>query len=134
MKHVIRIFVIIAVLFLFSGAILAQSATRVKFRRGATGATLSGTLNGYRSQRIFVIRVRRGQTLRTEQIKSDSSSRYITVFIKNPRGRVVGDADASCNNRKEITPTAAGDYRIEVVQCRKADAWRGTFRLKVTVQ
>jgi hypothetical protein len=46
----------------------------------------------------------------------------------------VGDSDASCNNRREISPTVAGDYRIEVVECQKADRWRGRFYLRVSVR
>lgn len=118
---------------LSAAATLAFSQQRISFARGAKQAIVTGNLNGYRGRKIFVIRVRRGQTLRTEQLKSDASNRYVTVSIKAPDGRFVGDADASCNNRKVIAPTRAGDYRIEVVECQKADAWRGRFRLKVRV-
>lgn len=134
MRKTIKILIVASILFVFSATVLAQKATRVKFRKGATSATVSGTLASYKSKRFFVIRLRAGQTLRTEQIKSDSSTRYITVVVKNPRGKIVGDSDASCNNDKEVAPTQAGDYRIEVVECQKADAWRGSFKLKVSVK
>jgi hypothetical protein len=110
----------------------AQSLVRIKFPRGATRANVSGTLSGYRSKRAYVIRVRAGQTLRTEQVSRDSHP--ITIYIKDPFVRPVGDSDASCNNRREITPTIAGDYRIEVVECQKADPWRGRFRFEITVR
>jgi hypothetical protein len=77
-----------------------------------------------------VIKVRTGQTIRTEQI---GGVHPITIFISDPNGEGVGDSDASCNNRREITPTVAGDYQIQVVECQKADAWRGRFRFRVTV-
>ena len=80
-----------------------------------------------------MVKVLQGQTLKTEQVKGDAG-RSITVSIKNPSGKVVGDSDASCNNRQEIKATVAGDYTITVYECQKADAWRGRFRLKVTVK
>ncbi len=131
-KKFLPAFVFILALF---GAtnLFAQKAQRITFKSGAKQAFATGNLNGYRGKRVFVIRVRRGQTLTTEQIKSDSSNRYITVYLKAPNGADVSDSDASCNNRKRVSPTRAGDYRIEVVECRKADAWRGSFRLKVRV-
>jgi hypothetical protein len=107
---------------------------RIYFRRGATAAIVTGNLTGYRDSQKYLLKVRRNQTLQTVQIKSDSSSSYITVAVRNPNGDYVGDADASCNNRKEITPTVAGDYVLEVTECRKADAWRGSFRLFVAVK
>lgn len=129
-----KILPIIIFLFVLAAYSLAQNVERIKFARGAISATAAGSLKGYKSKKVFVIRVRRGQTLRTEQFKGDRSLKYITVFIKDPSGKYVGDSDASCNNRKEITPTRAGDYRIEVVECQKADAWRGSFKLKVAVE
>ncbi|HVE58545.1 MAG TPA: hypothetical protein VNB22_17055 [Pyrinomonadaceae bacterium] len=122
----------VAVILLMT-ATFAFSQQRITFKRGAKQATVTGNLNSYRGKKVFVIRVRRGQTLSTEQVKPDASNRYITVSIKAPNGGIVGDSDASCNNRKEISPTRSGDYRIEVYECQKADAWRGTFRLKVRV-
>lgn len=95
-------------------------------------ANVSGTLNSYRSRRVYVIRVREGQTLKTEQV--GDSPRRITIFVKGPSGDDVGDSDASCNNRREISPTEAGDYTIEVVECQKADPWRGRFTFRVTVR
>jgi hypothetical protein len=132
MKKIIQV---LALFFVLLGtATLAFGQQRITFKRGARTAVVTGNLNGYGGKKIFIIRVRRGQTLRTEQIKSDSSDRYITVSIIAPNGEEVVDSDASCNNLKEISPTRAGDYRIEVYECRKADRWRGNFRLKVSVE
>ena len=131
MKKIFYVFTVAA--FLLVATTFAFSQQRIKFKSGARAATVTGNLYSYKSRKVFIIRVRRGQTLSTEQIKPDASNRYITVSIKAPNGETVGDSDASCNNRKEIAPTVAGDYRIEVYECQKADAWRGSFRLKVKV-
>lgn len=123
---------ILAILLLVASASIAQTATRIKFQNGAVSANVSGTLNSFRSKRVYVIRVRAGQTLTTEQIGAET--RRITIFVKDAAGNYVGDADASCNDRKEISPTEPGDYTIEVVECQKADPWRGRFTFRVTVR
>jgi len=112
-------------------ASFGQTPKRIKFARHAVSAKVSGTLSGYKSEQRFRIRVRDGQTLRTEQI---GDGHHITIYIEDPHGNDVGDSDASCNNRREITPTEAGDYLIRVVECQKADPWRGRFRFRVTVR
>ena len=108
----------------------AQTPTRIKFARGAVSASVTGKLTGFSDKKTYVIKVRAGQTLRTRQ----TGKNYITISIKDPNGDDVSDADASCNDRKEVTPTVAGDYVLTVVQCQKADEWRGTFRFRVTVR
>jgi hypothetical protein len=124
--------VVVTLLLVLSSGTAMSGQTRIKFRRGAVSANVSGTLNSDKGKRIYVIRVREGQTLRTEQVRG--STRPITIFIKDPAGEGVGDSDASCNNRREISPTTSGDYTIEVVECQKADPWRGRFTFRVTVR
>lgn len=134
MKRIFPILVVSIVLSFMATTIFAQNATRVKFRKGTVSKIVSANLNGFKSTKVFVIRVRAGQTLKVEQIKSDSSTHYVTVAIKSPSGEDVTDSDASCNNRKEVTPTESGDYVITVSECMKADEWRGSFRLKFWVE
>jgi hypothetical protein len=134
-----KLFPILAVaVILFMTATFAHSQLvgreRVRFKRGARSAIVTGNFGGYKDRKIFVVGARRGQTLSVEQIRSNSSNRYVTLVIKAPNGEDVTDSDASCNNRKLVKPTVAGYYRIEVKECQKADAWRGSFRLKVTVK
>jgi hypothetical protein len=127
-----RTSILVLLLLAISSTALAQTSTRIKFRRGAVHADVSGTLNSFRSKRTYLIKVRAGQTLQTEQ--TGGSSRPITIYVKDSNGNDVGDSDASCNNRREISPTEAGDYKIEVVECQKADPWRGRFTFRVTVR
>lgn len=135
MKYQIKLSVAAFVIFLAaSSAIFAQSSSRVKFAKGATSANIVGKLNGFKDNKIYRIKVREGQTLNTEQIMNEASLHYISVSITDPSGADVTDSDASCNSRKEVTPTAAGDYVITVYECQKADKWRGSFKLKVTVK
>ena len=134
MKKQLRVLAVGTILLFASAAIFAQKPMRVSFYKGATTAIVSGNLRNYKDKKVFVIRVRRNQTLNTEQINSENSARYISVSIKSPSGEDATDSDASCNNRKEVAPTAAGDYTITVYECGKADAWRGRFKLKITVK
>lgn len=128
MKKLIQISIFTAIFFALSIVAFGQKATRIKFAGGATQKTVSGNLRSYKSEKTFVIRVRRGQTLRA------SSNQYVTLSVLNPSGEDVMDRDASCNSRAEISPTVAGDYKIIVYECKKADAWRGKFYLKVSVK
>ena len=130
MKNIVRFLIITAAIAAFSAVVFGQSQ-RIKFARGATSAVVSGSLNSYKSKRTFVIRVRAGQKLTTAQVGNN----YITVDIKPPAGSTwEPDMAADCHNRHEVEPTDAGDYILTVTECRKADRWRGKFRLRVTVR
>ena len=128
--------ILLSIVLLFSvvSFAAAQRPVRIKFARGVTRASVTGTLNGYRDKRDYTIRVKAGQTLKTEQVIMRRGSGSITIYITDPTGGPGGDSDMSCNNRHEITPTVAGDYQIQVVECPKADRWRGTFQFRVSVR
>lgn len=116
---------------LASGQTTSQAPERITFARGSISAVVTGRLGGHRDQRSFVLRVRSGQTISTEQL---GGSDPITITITDPDGNNVGDMDASCNNRRQVTPTIAGDYLLTVVECEKADEWRGRFRFRISVK
>src|SRR5215213_5398552 len=79
-----------------------QKAQRITLGRGATTTIVTGALKGYKDRKVYLLRVRDGQTLSTEQVSSPSSLHYITVGIDSPSGEEISDADASCNNRQEV--------------------------------
>ena len=131
MKKLVPALLALGLLSVCSAAVSAQKATRIQFARGAVSTVVTGTLNGYKSQRTFVIRVRQGQTLTTESVGKNP----ITVGIEAPPGSTYEqDMAADCHDKNEVSPTAGGDYRITVTECLKADRWRGTFRLRVKVR
>lgn len=101
MKKLIQITTIAVILFVLSSVASAQKATRIRFAKGKTSATVSGYLRGYKSKKVFVIRVRKGQTMKM------SSKQSVTVTVYNPSGEDVSDKDASCNSRAEVSPTVA---------------------------
>ena len=106
----------------------ARPVKRIKFPKGATKVVVTGTLNGHKDSQTFLLRVNKGQTLKV------SSPQYVTLTVLDPAGEDQVDRDASCNSRAEISPTVAGDYKIVVVECLKADPWKGNFKLSVTVK
>ena len=122
---------ILTTMFLAALGAEAQTPTRVNFERGLDRTVLTGTLHGYGDRKSFVLRVRKGQKLTTQ----NAGKNYITVDIVPPKGSAYEpDLAADCHDHHDVHPTAAGDYVIRVVECRKADSWRGTFKLRVTVQ
>ena len=130
MKKLILIIFAAAILSVSTVAASAQSVTRITFAHGATSKVVTGTLNGYKSHRTYVIRVKKGQTLTTEAVKN-----FITIGVEAPPGSTYEqDMAADCHDKNEVNPTARGDYKITVTECMKADRWRGTFKFRVTVQ
>jgi hypothetical protein len=130
MRKVFTIFILSAIIGLCSAAVSAQRPVRITFAKGQKTKVITGTMNGYRSIRNYVIRVRKGQVLTTEAVKQ-----YITIGVEAPPGSdYEQDMAADCHDRNEVTPTAAGDYQISVTECKKADAWRGTFKFRITVK
>jgi hypothetical protein len=108
----------------------AQRPVRITFAKGQTTKVITGTMNGYKSIRNYVIRVRKEQTLTTESVK-----KYITIGVEAPPGsNYEQDMAADCHDRNEVNPTAAGDYQISVTECKKAEPWRGTFKFKIKVK
>jgi hypothetical protein len=129
-KLIITIFAMTLVL-VFSAVAFGQRTQRITFGKGRTSSMVTGTLTGYKSHRTFLIRVLNGQTLKTE----NAGNNYITISIEAPPGSTYEqDMAADCHDRNEVSPTAAGDYRITVTECLKADRWRGTFKFRVTVR
>jgi hypothetical protein len=119
-----------AIVIVVSSAAYSQT-TVVNMRKGVNTVVLTGRLKGYRGHRTYSVRVRKGQTLTTESIGQN----HITVDITAPRGsHYEPDLAADCHDRNEVSPTAAGIYMIRVNECTKADAWRGTFRLRLRVR
>ena len=129
MKKLILIAFASVILSICSVAASAQ-ITRIHFAHGQTSKVITGTLKGYKSHRTYVIFVKKGQTLSTEQVKNQ-----ITIGVEAPPGSTYEqDMAADCHDRNDVNPTAKGDYKITVTECLKADAWRGTFKFRVTVK
>jgi hypothetical protein len=115
---------IVTALILCASAAAAQ--TQITFARGATQATARGYLHGQNDAAIFLLRARAGQHRRVE-IAGRGGTHGVVIFPSGkqdggPRG-VVFDDDIN----------EAGDYRISVTKSSIADAWSGSFTIKVDV-
>lgn len=109
------------------------AAERIKFAKGASSATVTGKLGGFDDAKHYVIAVGKGQTMTIEPLNTNSSG-HVSVYVTDPAGENANDMDLSCHSRATVKPTLAGDYEIQVVECQKADPWKGSFKLKVTVK
>jgi len=130
MKKLIRISLLISVFALLPAAASAQ--TWVNFAPGAVSKTMTGTMNGFNSRRVYLIRVKRGQTMAVKQVGGGSHTIYISE-IADPAGGDASDMDASCNNNKTVSPTKRGVYRVTGQECQKVDPWRGRYRIRFRV-
>ncbi|MEE9351240.1 MAG: hypothetical protein V3U78_03175 [Thiotrichaceae bacterium] len=110
-----------------------SKSERIKFSSGAYSATVTSELNGFDSEKTYVIEVAKGQQMTIEQMDR-SDNRYVSVYLTAPDGSNADDMDLSCHSTAKVSSTKPGDYIIQVVQCAKADPWKGSFNLKVTVK
>lgn len=99
---------------------------RIRFRRGQTEAQVKGRLNGMADKALFVLRARKGQHMRVE-IKGQGATRG---WVISPSGEEEG-APGGVIFDNELRET--GDYRIRVRESQMAEAWKGTFILRVTI-
>lgn len=128
-----KLLIWVVVLSFASISVFGQNPVRVRFTKGANSAFVMATLKNYDSKTVLVVGVKKGQTLHIEQIENETNRRYVTLIITDPNGEAVTDREANCNNNKTIENTLAGDYKIEVIECPKAEAWSGKYKLKFTV-
>jgi hypothetical protein len=103
-----------------------HAQTRVYFARGATRATVRGSLRGMRDEANFVLRARTGQHMRVE-IKGQGPTRGTVRF---PSGG--GDGGPGGVVFDGILPDS-GDYGIRVTESSMANAWRGNFTLIIDI-
>jgi hypothetical protein len=125
MKNIIAV---VSILIVLSASVFAKPATRIKFAKGATKVIVNGKLSSYKDLEKYVVRLRAGQRMQI------SGNRYITLSVFAPNGEDVTDRAANCNGTADISPTVAGDYKIEVTECLKADAWKGNYKLTLKVK
>ena len=127
MKKIISA-ILLVVFLLAAQSVFAKPATRrITFRPGATHATVTGRLRGIRDVAWFVIRARRGQHM-TVNIDGAGATRGVVYF---PNGGQDGGPGGTIF---DDTLPANGDYRIRVNESQMAEAWRGKFKLRVSIK
>lgn len=110
-----------------------QSPRRIRFKPGATTASVTGRLNSWNDKVQYVIRLRAGQTMNLSvEGKCDDCNPDVTV--KSPAGANDTVDPDMCQCRLEVSNTAAGDYLITVGENRKGEHWKGQFALSIEVR
>lgn len=115
----------IALMVMLSNSVV-NAQTRIYFARGATRASARGYLRGVNDQALFVLRAKAGQHMRVE-ISGRGATRGVVIFPSGNQdggpGGVVFD-----DNLNE-----SGDYRIRVTESSMANAWRGSFTVRIDI-
>lgn len=123
-----KIVLFLLILIVSVTAFAMRPVKRIKFPKGATKVSVTGYLNGYRDSQTYLIKLRKGQTMKLD------ANRYVSLYITDPDGEDASDMDLSCHSHQTVENTKAGDYRIKAVECQKADAWKGSFKISVSVK
>lgn len=126
MKNVLSLLLILIV---FSTAAFARPVKRIKFPKGATEMTVTGQLNGFKDSQIYLINLRGDQTFTIEDVGNNP----VSISVTGPGGEDVNDYAADCHGNFDSSKTKKGDYKIVVTECLKADAWKGSFKIKISV-
>lgn len=106
---------------------------RINFVKGADHAIITGNLSGFEDVQYFVVDAAKGQTMTVEQLDQQGAG-LVSVYVTAPNGANANDMDLSCHSNATISPTIDGDYGIKVVECKKADPWKGVYGIKVTIK
>ncbi|QLQ31598.1 MAG: hypothetical protein HZT40_08345 [Candidatus Thiothrix singaporensis] len=107
----------------------AGQPSRIKFDKGASTAVVTGKLADFDGEQTYLIEVGKGQTMTVEQLNKYSNGQ-ISIYVTDPQGGDANDLDASCHGKATVTPTMAGDYKIQVMECKKPTHGRASLPSK----
>jgi hypothetical protein len=116
---------IMAIVAVFATILLAQTAARIRFARGASSATVKGTVGKY-GKKDYVVGAKKSQTL-TASVSSNCESVTLDVLYKETGESLTDEPSTSFEN----TLVSAGDYIISV---QNSDLPACRFTLQVGVE
>jgi hypothetical protein len=119
----------VLILIVFSTSAFARPIKRIKFAKGATEIVIAGQLNGFKDLQVYLINLRDDQNFTVEGIGNNR----VSISVTGPGGEDVNDYAADCHSDFNLPKTKKGDYKIVVTECMKADPWKGSFRIKVSI-
>lgn len=126
-KSFILLFILVFMLSGLQVSTAAKRVRRIRFKTGATVASVTGSLKGINDEATFVLRARSGQHMKVN-ISAPGSTRGVVIF---PSGKQDGQPGGMIFD-DELTET--GDYRIRVTESNMGESWRGSFVLKVEIR
>jgi hypothetical protein len=86
---------------------------RIRFQRGGSSATVSGTLTKAHLQESFVVGARSGQTLHIRATaQSNTELNFVNFVVSSPSHKVVGADDNA--GAAAVRLSQSGDYQIDV--------------------
>lgn len=133
-RRVMQSILMLSIIGLMASQVTASAQVRrISFKRGATTASVTGKLKGWKDQQQYVIRLRAGQTMNLA-VEGKCDDCYAEIGVSSPIGANDEVDTAMCLCMVEVTKTAAGDYRITIGENRKGEKWKGSFVLTVEVK
>lgn len=130
MKRSTVISVVAIVLLIFISAAHAQSKVRVRFARGATSTTVTGTIRGF-AYKDYILKASAGQTIDVRLGRNTQC--YFTIF--KPDGNNL-DLGAERDQFTSELPDS-GDYMIRVLMMRNDARRRGSvsnYKLTISIR
>lgn len=104
----------------------SASVQRIRFKRGATSANVTGYLSGSR-QICYVLNARSGQHMKLQAEGKGATVGEVTMPSGNKDGQPGGvffDNDL----------TESGDYRVCISASNMGERWKGAFTLTVEIR
>lgn len=116
---------------LFSSGAAAQTKIPVRFNKGESGKTITGTVAGY-GYKDYIVGASAGQTINVKIIRASSPSTIFTVFLPNGDNL---DGAAEMDDFSGELP-ATGKYVIRVGMMRSQARRKGSvsnYTLKLSI-
>lgn len=129
MKRSIFFTVSLAIVLCFVSGVSAQTKARVRFVRGASSSTVSGTVHGY-GYIDYVVGASEGQTL---DVRLDKNTKCVfTIFKPDQENLEMGTEQDEFTGELPVS----GDYVIRVMMMRSDARRRGSvsnYRLTISI-
>jgi hypothetical protein len=130
MKKVLLLCILLCLLALTISPLNAQKKTRVRFARGASHATLTGTIRGF-AYKDYVVHAFAGQTI--EVRLAEWNKCVFTVFNPDGSNLDIGADHDQFTNELPVT----GDYVVRVLMMRNEARRKGSassYKLTISIR
>jgi hypothetical protein len=130
MKYKTGISALVVVFTMTASATAADRVETVRFARGATSATVKGTIRGYDGIK-YLVNASKGQVM---SVLFNPGNRFCYMNVFAPGTETAAFMGSTSGNEYALNPTASGDYAIQVYLMRNAARRNETCRYGVTIE